>query len=76
MRLTHSRRPEQQDIVCIGTVAFITCHVTLRGQKLRQGYPEEIRTVGDHLKRTRLDRGLGKYETARLLGASVGSLTN
>ncbi len=35
------------------------CHVTLRGQKpLSPAYPRELRTLGDHLRKRRLDLGL------------------
>jgi hypothetical protein len=38
-----------------GIPAYPFCHVTLRGRNPREGYPEEPGTVGEHLKKRRLD---------------------
>jgi transcriptional regulator with XRE-family HTH domain len=38
------------------------------------GYPETLRTVGDHLKRTRMDRGLSLERAGRQLGADASTL--
>ena len=46
------------------------CNVTLRGRKLRAGYPEEPKTVGEHLKKRRLDLGLRQKDVAAALGAN------
>lgn len=40
----------------------------MRGRKPRPGYPEEPKTIGEHLKRRRLDRGLRQKDVARELG--------
>jgi len=39
-------------------LAFPFCHVTSRGQKPREGYPEEPKILGEHLKKRRIDLGL------------------
>jgi transcriptional regulator with XRE-family HTH domain len=53
--------------------AFPFCHVTLRGRKPRKGYPEEPQTLGEHLKKRRLDRGLRQKDVAGVLGVTVDS---
>ncbi len=53
------------------------CGVTLRGQKpLPEGYPQELRTVGDHLRKRRLDFGLLQLEVAAKLGVRVDTIRN
>lgn len=52
------------------------CAVTLRGRKLRPGYPETPRTLGEHLKKRRLDLGLPQHEVARQVGATVQTVCN
>jgi transcriptional regulator with XRE-family HTH domain len=39
-------------------------------------YPSELRTLGDHLRKIRLDRGLWQEHVAEELGVSVGTLLN
>jgi transcriptional regulator with XRE-family HTH domain len=54
-----------------GIVALPFCNLRLRGRRpleLPRGYPREIRTLGDHLRRRRLDLGL----TQRILGERWG----
>ncbi|HEX7182155.1 MAG TPA: helix-turn-helix transcriptional regulator [Thermoanaerobaculia bacterium] len=41
-----------------------------------RGYPQEPRTLGDHLRKARLDRGLWQEHVAEELGVSVGTLLN
>jgi len=38
--------------------------------------PEKPRTLGEHLKRARLDRGMEQKETARAIGCDPGTLGN
>ena len=53
------------------------CHFTLRGRKpVPDGYPEELRTLGDHLKRKRLDLGLLQRAVAQKLGVAEASVYN
>jgi len=39
-------------------------------------YPRELRTLGDHLRKARLDRGLWQEHVAADLGVSVSTLLN
>jgi transcriptional regulator with XRE-family HTH domain len=41
-----------------------------------RGYPRELQTLGDHVKKVRLDRGLVQEQVARELGVSVGTVQN
>jgi transcriptional regulator with XRE-family HTH domain len=59
-----------------GIPAFPFCQVTLRGPKPRAGYPEEPSTLGEHLKKRRLDLGLGQKEVAAEFGANFKSYDN
>ena len=53
------------------------CGVHLRGQKpLPAGYPGELRTLGDHVRKHRLDLGLRQRDVARQLGVNVNTVTN
>jgi transcriptional regulator with XRE-family HTH domain len=56
--------------------AFLFCHVTLRGRKPRPGYPEEPSTVGEHLKKRRLDLGLRQKDVAGELGVNFKTYEN
>jgi len=53
------------------------CHVTLRGQKpLPRAYPRALCTIGDHLRRRRLDLRLLQREVADRLGTDHSTITN
>ncbi|MBI4485001.1 MAG: helix-turn-helix transcriptional regulator [Acidobacteria bacterium] len=53
------------------------CHVHLRGQTPPPpGYPTELRTLGDHLRRRRLDLGLLQREVAEQIGVDITTITN
>ena len=53
------------------------CHVTLKGQKpLPRAYPRALCTIGDHLRKRRLDLGLLQRQIAEQLGANPASVTN
>jgi len=56
--------------------AFPFCHVTLRGRKPRPGYPEEPKTIGEHLRKRRLDLGLRQKDVAERLGAHYKTYDN
>ncbi len=54
-----------------------SCRVTLRGRKSKvAGYPENPKTLGEHLRRARLDRGLPQRQVAEAIGCSQASLAN
>lgn len=47
------------------------CHVTLSGTKPRdRAYPAELNTIGDHLRKRRLDLGLLQREVAKRIGVT------
>jgi transcriptional regulator with XRE-family HTH domain len=53
------------------------CHVTLKGQRpLPKAYPPTLRTLGDHLRRRRLELGLLQRELAEQLRVNPGTVTN
>ena len=59
------------------TPALPFCHVRLKGQKPPAGgYPTELRTIGDHIRKRRLDLGLRQKDLAELLGVNVNTVTN
>jgi transcriptional regulator with XRE-family HTH domain len=47
------------------------CHVTLSATKPRdRAYPVELKTIGDHLRKRRLDLGLLQREVAEQIGVT------
>src|SRR5947209_15792213 len=53
------------------------CHLTLTApMPPPRGYPRALTTLGDHLRKARLDRGLLKEEVSRELGVSLGTVVN
>jgi DNA-binding XRE family transcriptional regulator len=53
------------------------CRVTLRGQKPPQpGYPRAIRTLGDQLKKRRLDLGMTQGQLAQEFGVDPTTIAN
>jgi transcriptional regulator with XRE-family HTH domain len=51
------------------------CHVTLKGQKpLPPGYPKQPKTLGDQLRKRRMDLGLSQRQFARQLGVNRTSI--
>jgi transcriptional regulator with XRE-family HTH domain len=51
--------------------------VRLRARKpSNPAYPRELRTLGDHLRRRRLDLGLLQREAAARIGCSVSAVNN
>jgi transcriptional regulator with XRE-family HTH domain len=48
------------------------CHLRLRAEKPKDfRYPTELKTLGDHLRKRRLDLGLLQREVARVMGVSA-----
>lgn len=41
-----------------------------------RAYPRALKTLGDHLRKARLDRGLSQEHVARELGVTVGTVLN
>lgn len=53
------------------------CGVHLRGQKpLPSAYPRELNTLGDHIRKRRLNLGLQQRDVAQKLGVNVNTVTN
>jgi transcriptional regulator with XRE-family HTH domain len=53
------------------------CHLTLTApMPPPRGYPQELKTLGDHLRKVRLERGLFQDQVASELGVSVQTLLN
>ena len=52
------------------------CKIRLRGKKpSNPAYPTELNTLGDHLRKARLDRGLSQSDVARLLQVTTDTVT-
>ncbi|MBK7407188.1 MAG: helix-turn-helix transcriptional regulator [Saprospirales bacterium] len=50
--------------------------VTLWAKKpVNPVYPAELNTLGDHLRKTRLDRGLSQPDLARILRVTTDTIT-
>ena len=61
----------------MGIPALPFCHVSLTASRpLSTGYPQELKTLGDHLRKRRLDLGLPQSNVARLLGVDPESVSN
>ncbi len=54
-----------------------SCSFTLTGVKLcKSGYPEEPRTIGEHIRKVRMDRKLFQKDVAKIIGVSEDCITN
>jgi len=61
----------------IAMAALPFCHLRLRAEKPKPvAYPREPKTLGDHLRKRRLDLGLLQKEAAAKLGVDVKTVTN
>jgi transcriptional regulator with XRE-family HTH domain len=53
------------------------CHISLKGQKpLPKAYPQELKTLGDHLRKRRLDLKLLQRQVALVLGVDEATIWN
>ena len=58
-------------------VALPFCHIQLQAQKhLSRAYPHELKTLGDHLRKKRLDLELLQEDVAKILGTNKASIVN
>ncbi|MDO8365741.1 MAG: helix-turn-helix transcriptional regulator [Saprospiraceae bacterium] len=56
--------------------ALHNCQIQLRGKKASSpAYPAELNTLGDHLRKARLDRGLSQPDVAKVLNVTPDSVT-
>jgi transcriptional regulator with XRE-family HTH domain len=53
------------------------CHARLKGPRpLPRSYPQVLLTIGDHLRKRRLDLGLLQREVATQVGVDTATVTN
>ena len=52
------------------------CHITLKAKIPIKGYPETPSTIGEHIKKKRIDLGLFQKNAAHQLGVSNITLSN
>jgi len=81
VRLQHSSIPFDLEIpldyILHGPPALPFCHVRLTASRpLPPTYPRDLRTIGDHLRKKRLDLGLLQQEVARRIGVDEASIYN
>jgi len=59
------------------SVALPFCHLAFQAKKPLSGaYPKELRTLGDHIRKRRLDLALFQRDVADRLGANEASVWN
>jgi hypothetical protein len=58
------------------TFALPFCHSTFSGKKPLSGYPRELKTLGDHIKRRRLDLSLSLKQVAVGLAVTDETVRN
>ena len=52
------------------------CQIQLRAKRpINSAYPVELNTLGDHLRKIRLDRGLSQPDVAKILKVTTDSVT-
>ena len=53
------------------------CHLRLRAKRpLNKGYPRELKTIGDHIRKRRLDLGLQQKQVASLICVDKTTIKN
>ena len=53
------------------------CHLALRGPRpLNEAYPASLVTVGDHIRKRRLDLGLFQRQAAERIGVTASTVNN
>jgi len=64
-------------MICIPIPALPFCKVTLKAQKpLPSPYPKKLKTLGDHLRKRRLDLKLFQKEVAQRIGVEEATIWN
>jgi DNA-binding transcriptional regulator YiaG len=59
-----------------GCVEFLQMLVLRCKRSKNPAYPTEIKTLGDHIRKTRLDRQLSQNQVATILGVTSDTVTN
>ncbi len=60
-----------------GIPALPFCHVSIKRERpLPKAYPKELRTIGDHVRKKRLDLKLCQYDVARIIGVNKTTVFN
>lgn len=58
-------------------VRVISVTLLLKGEKPQpKGYPTECTTIGDHIRKVRMDRGLSQPEIGNILNVTIATITN
>ncbi|MBI1805486.1 MAG: helix-turn-helix transcriptional regulator [Ignavibacteria bacterium] len=58
-------------------VALSCYYLTLKTRKpCNKAYPRDLRTLGDHIRKRRLDLGLHQKDVAARVNATTSSVTN
>jgi DNA-binding XRE family transcriptional regulator len=58
-------------------VALLFCRVCLKGKKPKEkAYPKEITTIGDAIRKRRLDLGLLQKDVAKVIGCDKTTILN
>ena len=58
-------------------VALLFCRVRLKGKKPQdRAYPKEVKTIGDAIRKRRLDLGLKQRDAAMIIGCNQMSVLN
>ena len=53
------------------------CQITLKGKRpLAKAYPKILKTLGDHLRKKRLDLKLLQKDVARIIGVTESTIWN
>ncbi|MBI1805492.1 MAG: helix-turn-helix transcriptional regulator [Ignavibacteria bacterium] len=53
------------------------CYLTLKASKpCNKAYPRDVRTLGDHIRKRRLDLGIHQKDVAALVNATTSTVTN
>ncbi len=61
----------------MGIVALPKCEITLKAQKPpKKQYPKELKSIGDHIKKKRLDLDLLQKEVAEIIGVQKDTICN
>ena len=63
-------------VVAAGTSLRCLFTISLHGPKPKSAYPKQINTLGDHLKKRRLDLGLLQQDVADRIGVDVTTVRN